>query len=115
MTNGDGIVYEVNCIPFQPQRLAAAQTIESTKEYRNFQICASGGFEELLDLIAVIEAACIPGFLGTLNFVSRIGIDHLCFDCIFQCLMDVSMVMDHRVSADAFELFCIELLYVGWF
>ena len=52
----DGVMLEIDGIPFQPNRLATAQAVERTEKNRDFQLGSLGDFKELVDFIGIVEA-----------------------------------------------------------
>ena len=68
-----------------------------------------------MDLFGTVIAALERILLRTLDLICRIGGDQVDLDRILQCLVDVCMVMDHRICLDPFKLFGIEILQIGGF
>ena len=107
--------FKVDGIPSQTQHLAAAQTIERCQQNRDLQLGALCDLRQSVNLIGTVIATFELVLLRTLDLICRIGGDQVDLHRILQRLVDVCMVMDHRICLDPFKLLVVEILQVGGF
>ena len=107
--------FKVDGIPFQTQHLAAAQAVEGCQQNRDLQFGALCDLRQSMNLIGTVIAAFELVLLRTLDLICRIGGNQVDLYRILQRLVDVCMVMDHRICLDPFKLLVVEILQVGGF
>ena len=101
MPDGDGVGREVDGVPFQAENLAAAQAVEGSQLDRKLQRVAFQMEEQLVDFMAVIEAAHKLVLLGPFDLVSRVGWDHVHLDGILERTVDDGMVRSWTMCPDS--------------
>ena len=107
--------FKVDRRPLQPKHLAAAQTVEGCQQNRDLQLGALCDLRQSMNLIGTVIAAFELVLLRTLDLICRIGGDQVDLYRILQRLVDVCMIMDHRICLDPFKLFVVEILQVSGF
>ena len=110
--NGDGVPLKVDGVPFQPQRLAAAQAVKGGHLNQQGVRIILGRFQQPLQLLLPVIVRNVPLLLGALHLVGGVEGKQVHFDGVFQRLVNVGMVMNHRGCADTFLLRQAEVLNV---
>ena len=97
--DGDGLFLEVDGVPFEPQHLLSAQTVEGRQLDAQLQQISLHRLEELGQLLGVIGDHLVAVFPGPLDFVGGVAVDQVRFEGVLQSLADVGVAVDHRVGA----------------
>ena len=103
--NGDGV-------PFQPQRLAAAQAVKGGHLNQQGVRMILGRFQQPLQLLLPVIVRNVPLLLGALHLVGGVEGNQVHFDGVFQCLVDIGVIVDHRTGRHGFQLMQIKALNV---
>ena len=96
MIDRNGVLLKIDSAPLQPNDLAAPQAVKRPQQHRKFQLCSCNSFKEFIQFLFVIEATVELILLGSLNFIRRVGRDHVIFDSVLERLMDICVIVDHR-------------------
>ena len=112
MIDRNGVLLKIDSAPLQPNDLAAPQAIKRPQQHRKFQFCSCNSFKEFIQFLFIIEAAVELILLGSLDFIRRVSRNHIILDRIFECLMDICVIVDHRRGLYPLQLFLIEHLNI---
>lgn len=82
MIDRNGVLLKIDSAPLQPNDLAAPQAVKRPQQHRKFQLCSCNSFKEFIQFLFVIEATVELILLGSLNFIRRVGRDHVIFDSV---------------------------------
>ena len=114
MLDGNGVVNEVDNIPFYPKNLTPSQTQEHSQHDYDFQRVTFGLFQKLMYLLFVIELrTCEFGFLGFLNPRHRIKGYEILSDSTVQALGNICQVPVDCICRHGLQGMVDELLDVS--
>ena len=112
VSDGDGIALKVDGVPSQAQSLAAPEPVERgdlDQQRIGVILCR---LKELLQLLQTVVIRDILLLLRTLHLVGGVEGNQVHFDGVFQCLVDIGVIVDHRTGRHAFQLMQIKALNV---
>ena len=110
--NGDGVPLKVDGVPFQPQCLAAAQAVKGGHLNQQGVRMILGRFQQPLQLLLPVIVRNVPLLLGALHLVGGVEGNQVHFDGVFQRLVDIGVIVDHRTGRHGFQLMQIKALNV---
>ena len=103
VVDGHGLPLEVDGRPFQPQHLAAAQTVIGRDEDAQVQGVILRDFQQLLDFILGVEVGPEAVLLRAVNFQHRVDFQIVLAHSILEHLAEDGVIVDDRVGGTAIQ------------
>ena len=99
VSDGDGIALKVDGVPSQAQSLAAPEPVERGDLDQQKIGVILRRLEELLQLLQTVIIRNIFLLLRTLHLVGGVVRNEVHLDGIFQSLVDIGVIVDHRTDS----------------
>ena len=107
-----GFLFPVYSRPPCAQRLAAAQAVKGGHLNQQGVRMILRRFQQPLQLLLPVIVRNVPLLLGALHLVGGVEGNQVHFDGVFQCLVDIGVIVDHCTGRHGFQLVQIKALNV---
>ena len=89
---------KVDGVPLQSQHFAPTESIKSCYQHRQLQLGSTENFKHLLHLVRREKDRLKAVLSEPVHLVRHILHQHIGLDRIFQCLVDIGVIVDHRTG-----------------